>query len=103
MYCQLIQDANKEKRLSWALRHKDEAAEGGFEDVVWTDECSVQLETHRWFCCKKQEERPRNKPQYSKTTNYLYMHVYMYSLYYTVLSIIHYFQAQTHSEGPCLG
>ena len=66
-YCQLIRDSNKEKRLSWALRCKDEAVACGFKDVLWTDECSVQLETHRRFCCRKQGERPKNKPRYSCT------------------------------------
>ena len=42
-YCQLIRHANKQKRLDWAERHTDLA----FDDVVWTDECTVQLESHR--------------------------------------------------------
>ena len=25
-----------------------------FENVVWTDEYSVQLETYRWFCCRNE-------------------------------------------------
>ena len=41
-YCQLIREANKEKRLAWAQRYSGEA-EGGFENVIWTDECTVQL------------------------------------------------------------
>ena len=61
-YCQLIRYANKEKRLHWARRHLHEASTG-FQDVVWTDECTVQLETHRRFCCRKQGERPKNKPR----------------------------------------
>ena len=60
-YCQLIRDANKEKRLSWALKYRSEA-DGGFGDVLWTDESSVQLETHRRFCCRKKGEAPKNKP-----------------------------------------
>ena len=42
-YCQLIRNANKVKRLEWAKENigKD------FSDVVWTDECSIQLSTHR--------------------------------------------------------
>ena len=62
-YCQLIREANKEKRLEWALKYGHEA-EDGFEDVLWSDECSVQLETHRRFCCRKNGQRPRNKPRY---------------------------------------
>ena len=61
-YCQLIREANKQKRLLWARQYQDD----GFENVLWTDECSVQLETHRRFCCRKRGEPPRNKPRYSK-------------------------------------
>lgn len=59
-YCQLIRVANKEKRLAWALRNRN----GTFEDVVWSDESSIQLETHRRFCCRKKGEWPRNKPRF---------------------------------------
>lgn len=61
-YCQLIRCANKEKRLDWARRHLHKASTG-FHDVVWTDECTIQLEIHRCFCCRKQGERPKNKPR----------------------------------------
>ena len=46
-YCQLIRDANKAKRLEWAREHLQASQQNGFQDLVWTDECSVQLETHR--------------------------------------------------------
>ena len=36
-------------------------AEQGFTDVIWTDECSVQMESHYRFCCGKKGEPPRNK------------------------------------------
>ena len=60
-YCQLIRNVNKEKRLEWAMENigKD------FSDVVWSDECSIQLSTHRRFCCRKKGERPKNKPRYN--------------------------------------
>jgi len=32
--------------------------------VIWSDECSVQLETHRRFCCCKKGEAPKSKPRY---------------------------------------
>ena len=38
-YCQLIRQQNKEKRLAWARQHLGET----FEDVIWTDECTVQM------------------------------------------------------------
>ena len=44
-YCQMLREVNKVKRLEWALEN-----EGlDFDDVVWTDECTVQLESHRHF------------------------------------------------------
>ena len=58
-YCQMIRDVNKVKRLNWALANKDD----DFADVVWTDESSVQLETHRRFCCRKNGQKPRYKPR----------------------------------------
>jgi len=58
-YCQLIRQANKEKRLEWARAN----IQDNFEDVVWTDETSVQLECHKRFCYRKKGERPRPKPR----------------------------------------
>ena len=58
-YCQLIRNANKVKRLDWAKENvgKD------FPDVIWTDECSIQMESHRRHCCRKVGEAPKNKPR----------------------------------------
>ena len=61
-YCQLIREANKRKRLEWARQYLDEASTG-FEDVIWSDEATIQLESHRRFCCRKRGKRPRNKPR----------------------------------------
>ena len=61
-YCQLIRHVNKQKRLDWAERHTDLA----FNDVVWTDECTVQLESHRRFCCRKRGQPAKNKPRYTE-------------------------------------
>ena len=58
-YCQLICQVNKEKRLLWAQQHTTKA----FDDVIFTDETTVQLENHRRFCCRKEGERPRPKPR----------------------------------------
>jgi len=60
-YCQLIHDANKQKRLEFAREHSSD----NFDNVIFTDECSVQLESHR-CCCHKEGELPNNKPQYAK-------------------------------------
>ena len=59
-YCQLIRDVNMQKRLEWALENKDDT----FDDVIFTDECTVQMESHRRFCCRKEGEAPRPKPRY---------------------------------------
>ena len=57
-YCQLIRIANKQKRLEWARRHLDES-EDGFDDVIWSDESSVQLAVLLW----KKGLLPKNKPR----------------------------------------
>ena len=59
-YCQLIREANKAKRLQWAQQY----IRDNFNNVVGTDECSVQLETHKRFCCRKEGEPPKPKPRY---------------------------------------
>ena len=53
-YYQLICQANKEK---WARAHLHD----NFEDVLWTDESSVQLECDKRFCCRKKGEQPLPK------------------------------------------
>ena len=58
----MIREVNKRERLEWARQYLDEASTG-FEDVIWTDEATVQLESHRRFCCRKRGERPKNKPR----------------------------------------
>ena len=58
-YCQLIRENNKVKRLEWAQWNKDD----NFDDVIWTDECSIQLENHRRFCCRKEGQPPKPKPR----------------------------------------
>lgn len=56
-YCQLIRNENKEKRLCWARSHMHDT----FNDVIWSDETTVQLETHRRMCYRKEGEKPRPK------------------------------------------
>ena len=45
-YCALISERNQEKRLEFCkdLINRNDL---NFSDVIWTDECSVQLESHR--------------------------------------------------------
>ena len=54
-YCQLIRNVNKQKRLAWAQQNANDT----FDAVIWTDECTVQLDCHRRFCCRKRGEAPR--------------------------------------------
>ncbi len=58
-YCQLIREANKQKRFEWAQAN----LQNEFDDITWTDETSVQLECHKRVCCRKVGERPRPKPR----------------------------------------
>ena len=60
-YCQLIRDANKEKRLAFARKYLDD----DFGNVIWTDECTVQMESHRRFCCRKKGQAARPKPRFA--------------------------------------
>jgi len=58
-YCQLIRQQNKENRLRLRAR---ENLHDDFADV-WSDETTLQLETHRKFCCRKKgkDQKPRYK------------------------------------------
>ena len=60
-YCQMIREENKAKRLSWCekrLRWKE-----AFEDVVFTDECSVQLDRHGRSCFRRVKQPRKLKPR----------------------------------------
>lgn len=58
-YCQLIRNANKISRLQWAQQNRHDS----FDNVIWSDETTVQLENHRRFCYRKEGEKPRTKPR----------------------------------------
>lgn len=58
-YCQLIRQQNKEKRLEWAQMYLHD----NFDNVIFSDETTVQLETHRRHCYRKLGEKPRPKPR----------------------------------------
>jgi hypothetical protein len=62
-YCQLIREGNKEKRLVWAQENMAAALTDGFTDVIWTDETSVQLESHRRHSFRKTGCQPQPKPR----------------------------------------
>jgi transposase len=80
-YCQLIREANKIKRKEWCLQYYDEVMNEELKDVVWTDETSIQLETHRRFCCRKRGQPARLKPRYSSCRYNVHVYKgYKYSL-----------------------
>ena len=60
-YCQLIRDPNKVKRLEYAQR----VIESGdtFDNVIFSDECSVSLEQYRRTCYRKVDEPMKRKPK----------------------------------------
>ena len=58
-YCQLIRQVNKRKRLQWAQTYLHDS----FENVIWSDETTVQLETHRRHCYRKAGKKPHPKPR----------------------------------------
>ena len=62
-YCQLICIVNKQKRLEWTCNNLAEV-ESGFLDVTWTDEQSIQLETHKRHSYRKVENAPKCKLRY---------------------------------------
>ena len=59
-YCQMIRDGNKEKRLAWCRKMKQDKER--FDNVVFTDESSVMLETHRKKCYRRKGEPRKLKP-----------------------------------------
>ena len=84
-YCQHIRERNRVKRLAWAQEHLAES----FDDVIWTDECSVQMESHRQFCCRKIGQPPNPKPRYVALAT---IHVYAFACTYMYCAISSYYQ-----------
>ena len=68
-YCAMIIDINKEKQMTWCVDH---VAEGDLElsDVIWTDESSIHLESHRKTVYQKRGQpirlagRPKHPPRF---------------------------------------
>ena len=59
-YCQLRNcEPNKQKRLEFAQVNLHYL----FDTVIFTDETTVQLESHRPYCYQKTGEKPRLKPR----------------------------------------
>lgn len=60
-YCQLIRDANKIKRLEFAQKVLETG--DAFDNVIFTDECSISLEQFRRTCYRKVGEPAKRKPK----------------------------------------
>ena len=58
-YCQLIPAPNCAKRLEWVCQNLGKS----LENVILTDETTVQMESHRHFHCYKRGSKPRHKPR----------------------------------------
>ena len=64
-YCQLIRSVNVQKRLAWATANVGD----DFCDVIWTDETTVQLESHKQYSCRRKgctsvlKPRPKHPPK----------------------------------------
>ena len=67
-YCALITETNKEKRLKWC-EERQQTNDLQFSDVIFTDECTIQLESHRKVCYRKKKEpaplcaKPKHPPK----------------------------------------
>ena len=60
-YCQLIRNLNKTKRLVWCreqLRVNEK-----FSNVVFSDECTIQLKHHGRLCFRKRKQPRKLKPR----------------------------------------
>ncbi len=69
-YCALISDKNKLKRVEWC-KERLTLNDTQFEDVIWTDECTVQLEPHRkrYFRKEGQPVRLTGQPKHPPKVN----------------------------------
>ena len=70
-YCQLIRDANKVKRLEYALQIMESG--DTLHNVIFSDECSVSLEQYWQTCYRKVGELTKRKP---KPKHLLKVHVW---------------------------
>ena len=54
-YCQAIWDGNKVKILDWCNKRMEEKE--AFDDVIFANESTVQLECHRKKCFRKKDTK----------------------------------------------
>ena len=56
----MIRETNKEKRLVWCKERLED--DESFEDVVFSDECSVEQDSHGRLCFRRKKEPRKLKP-----------------------------------------
>ena len=69
-YGALVSEANQEKHVEWC-KEQQETGDVDFDDVLYTDICTVQLESHRriTFYKKGQPIKYKNKPKHPPKVN----------------------------------
>ena len=68
-YCQMVREANVEKRLDWARANVEEI---NLEKLVFTDDTTVQLENHCRVTCYKKGREPCYKPKPKHPSSYMF-------------------------------
>jgi hypothetical protein len=78
-YCQVVREANRIKRLNFALEHPNLAQTCG--DMIFTDETSCELQCHRLRCGRKKGQPPKKKPRPKhpvKVSDHYFIHCSLY-------------------------
>ena len=60
-YCQWVRGGNMEKRLEWCTQMI--STNESFDNVIFTDECSIQLDSHGRLCFRLRGEPRKLKPK----------------------------------------
>ena len=60
-YCAMISEANMVARLDWAKKQQKEEKDLAFKDVIFSDESTVQLESHRRVAFHKEGQPSKLK------------------------------------------
>ena len=60
-YCQLIRNLNKTKRLVWCKEQL--RVNENFSNIIFSDECTIQLEHHGRLCFRKRKQPRKLKPR----------------------------------------
>ena len=82
-YCQMVREPNKVKRLMFCLKALTE--KDTFENVIFTDETSVQIQQHARLCFRKNGSQPKRKgrPKHPlKVYNYTSHLIYGFVLFW---------------------